>query len=144
MTDPAAADPDLENGQAAETLEQLLGLSEPASDVEASIPPDEAPGTSSLSTRAERLHKLRMDDHELDHTLKKRLGHFAIVVMVAQLVVADGIFVVYAYQAGWDLDAPVMVAWLSAAVVQVVGVVLVIAKYLFPQSGNPWNSEPSG
>jgi hypothetical protein len=52
----------------------------------------------------------------------------------AQLAIADIVFVVYAWAGkNWELDSSVIDIWLGATVVQVVGVVLVVTRHLFPQ-----------
>ena len=49
---------------------------------------------------------------------------------------ADLVFIKYAHEKGWgDLPVGAIQAWLAATVVQVVGVVLVIARSVFPQDG---------
>ena len=35
----------------------------------------------------------------------------------------------------WHIPPEVMIGWLTATVAQIVGIVLVIAKYLFPEGG---------
>lgn len=66
-------------------------------------------------------------------------GFYAVylsVLLAVQLAVADGIFIAYAaWGVHWKLAEPLVGVWLGAAVVQVIGVVLVVAKYLF--SGIP-------
>ena len=64
--------------------------------------------------------------------MKKGLGYAAFWVVGAQLVIADAAFIWYAFARDWDIPPEVMIGWLSATVVQVVGVVLVIARHLFP------------
>jgi hypothetical protein len=51
----------------------------------------------------------------------------------AQFVVADAVFVALAW-AGWSwaLPAGVIEVWLAATVVQVVGVVAIVTRHLFP------------
>lgn len=52
--------------------------------------------------------------------------------MLAQVGVADVIFVIYAWAGKhWKIEPGVMEVWLSATVVQVIGVVAIITKGLF-------------
>lgn len=52
--------------------------------------------------------------------------------MGAQVVVADVVFFIYAYAAGWHISDRVISAWLGATVVQVVAVALTVTRGLFP------------
>ena len=55
------------------------------------------------------------------------------ILVAAQLVVADVVFVVYAWAGeGWQLSAGVIEVWLAATLVELIAVVLVITRYLFP------------
>jgi len=57
--------------------------------------------------------------------------------MVAQLLIADTAFYVYGFANGWDIPTAAITTWLGATVIQIVGVVLVIAKNLFPAINEP-------
>ncbi len=67
---------------------------------------------------------------ELD--LKRQYARWALIGLGAQVALADLVFVVYAFVAGWKLPDNVMIAWLSATVVQVAAVTLAVARGLFP------------
>jgi hypothetical protein len=70
----------------------------------------------------------------LDRELKKKYATWLCWLLSAQLALADTVFVVYAWAGKhWRLDGPVIEIWLGATVVQVVGVVLVVTRHLFPQ-----------
>lgn len=77
--------------------------------------------------------KLRARD--LDVRLKRILAIFAVSAVGVQLLVADLVF------ARWmllDAAAPsdtVVVSWLSATVVEVIGIVAIVARNLFPDRG---------
>lgn len=76
-----------------------------------------------------RLHDLR---------LRKRVGNFALGAVTAELIVANTVFVVYAgVGEHWKLPTAAINVWLGATVVQVIGILYVIAHYLFPRSGTP-------
>lgn len=51
------------------------------------------------------------------------------------LVSANVAFYLYAIHKNFDIPPEVIIGWLTTTVVQVVGIVLVIAKYLFPEGG---------
>jgi len=63
------------------------------------------------------------------------LGYGAVLAAAAQFISANVAFYIYANHKHWDIPPEVMIGWLSTTVVQIVGIVLVIAKYLFPEGG---------
>jgi hypothetical protein len=59
-------------------------------------------------------------------------AYFLPILLSVQLAVADVVFILYAdLGVHWRLSEPLVGAWLGAAVIQVVGVVAVVTKYLF-------------
>lgn len=64
--------------------------------------------------------------------LHRRVGNGALLLMVAQLLIADTAFYIYGFKNAWDIPTAAITTWLAATVIQIVGVVLVIAKSLFP------------
>lgn len=80
----------------------------------------------------EKLHTDRAN-----RTLREFFANGALVVMVAQIVAANAIFIWYGDTNGWDIPGVAISAWLGATVIQVVAVVLVIMNYLFPRGGPP-------
>ncbi len=94
-----------------------------------------------LSDTFERLgERERVQEIELrgrfaaqEHGLRQRYGEWILWILGVQLLVADAVFVVFAWAGvGWDLPPAVAEAWLVATVVQVVGVVAVVTRHLFP------------
>lgn len=82
------------------------------------------------------LSDIEIESHAFDLRLQKIVGFGAFGIMVVQLVVADAVFVVYASSKGWGkIPEGVMQVWLAATVVQVIGVVIVIARSVFPVGG---------
>lgn len=66
--------------------------------------------------------------------LKRKYGKWVLWMMAAQLVMANGVFITYAWVGyDWKIPASVMQIWLGATFVQVVGVVIVITRSLFPR-----------
>lgn len=78
----------------------------------------------------------RKKNAQLDLELKKRYAYSALIGMGAQLLIADGVFIGYAVGVHWQIPANVMNVWLGATVVQLIGVVVLITRYLFPQRAN--------
>jgi hypothetical protein len=62
--------------------------------------------------------------------------------MVVQIVLVNVVFVVYALTLGAQTPVGALQAWLGTTVVQIVAVVLVITRYLFPATGDePWSGD---
>jgi hypothetical protein len=80
------------------------------------------------------LRFLREKEQEQDRVLKLSYATWLRRSLAAQLLVADGVFIVYAWAGkNWNLEPLVINIWLAATVVQVVGIVLVVTRHLFPQ-----------
>lgn len=81
-----------------------------------------------------------------DRKLKLTYATWLRWLLAAQLGVADAVFVVYAWAGQqWKLDAAVIDVWLGATVVQVVGIVLVVTRHLFPlRDSQPTRAGDSG
>lgn len=73
-----------------------------------------------------------LEDRRANLKLKKILARSTFIAVGVQLAIADAVFVVYGYTNEWDVPSEVIVGWLSATVVQTVGVVYIIARHLFP------------
>ena len=76
--------------------------------------------------------KVVVDRAKADLKLSKVVGYGALSVMGVQVLIADAAFFFYGFDNGWKIPATAIDAWLAAAVIQVIGVVLVIMNYLFP------------
>lgn len=93
------------------------------------------------------LRFLREKELEQDRVLKLSYATWLRRSLAVQLLVADGVFVVYAWAGKhWNLEPVVINIWLGATVVQVVGIVLVVTRHLFPQRDQAVvaNSSPDG
>jgi len=88
-----------------------------------------------------RKEKLEGDDLEQLIELKRFYGRWILIMMAAQLIVVNAGFMIYSWK-GFDWAPPdgVVQVWLTATFVQIVSVVVVITKSLFP-GGN--SEEPS-
>lgn len=70
---------------------------------------------------------------EQEHGLRQKYADWIIWLLAAQFVVADAVFVTFAWAGrSWDLTPGVIEVWLAATVVQVVGVVAIVTRHLFP------------
>jgi hypothetical protein len=73
-------------------------------------------------------------DHFQDIKLKKKYANWLLWLITVQLLVADAVFVIYADKGmGWHLEPSVIQVWLVATLVELIGVALVITRYLFPR-----------
>jgi hypothetical protein len=88
----------------------------------------------SLDTQHRRVTLKR---HEHDTALAQAMGWSVLVLFVFQAVAIDAGFLIYANETHWQLPEAVIISWLGAGVIQVIGsVALVIARYLFPGSSD--------
>jgi hypothetical protein len=77
-------------------------------------------------------------DRALDIELKRTYAYALLIGLGIQLAIADAVFVLYAWKgAEWAVSASVMDVWLGATVVEVVGIVYVVTRYLFPRRDVP-------
>jgi hypothetical protein len=82
----------------------------------------------------EGLRFLHEKERKQDRELKPSYATWLRRSLTTQLIVADLVFVVYAWVGKkWVLEPVVVNVWLGATVVQVIGVVLVVTRHLFPQ-----------
>jgi glutathione S-transferase len=100
--------------------------------------PPSAPGLPenlrhlSEQERAQGL-SLRQLFAEQEHGLRQMYADWILWLLGAQFVIADAVFVAFAWVGkGWDLPPGVVEVWLAATVVQVVGVVAIVTRHLFP------------
>ena len=76
---------------------------------------------------------LKLKDRDQTINLRLRLAWFAIIAVSIQLMIANLIFGWYMWANGWtNLPSEIMIAWLSSTVVEVIGIVVIIARNLFP------------
>jgi hypothetical protein len=73
---------------------------------------------------------------EQEHGLRQRYADWIIWLLGVQFVIADAVFVAFAWAGlDWALPPGVVEAWLAATVVQVIGVVATVTRHLFPTRG---------
>ena len=81
----------------------------------------------------EQYSNLAAKERVQDRKLKLAYATWLRWLLAAQLGIADTVFIVYAWAGRrWHLDPAVIDVWLGATVVQVVGIVLVVTRHLFP------------
>lgn len=77
-------------------------------------------------------HRKRLNEVKLHN----RVGNGALILMFGQVLIADAAFYIYGFANGWEIPTAAITTWLGATVVQVIGVVLVIVKNLFPSASD--------
>lgn len=76
--------------------------------------------------------KRERDKQEIE--LRRTYANGLLRILTGQLVIAGAVFVAFAWAGkDWNLSTAVIDTWLGAVVVQVIGVVLVVTRHLFPQ-----------
>jgi hypothetical protein len=110
----------------------------------AQAPRAEIPAEFKYLEERERVQRLSLRRlfAEQEHGLRQRYAGWILWLLGVQFVVADAVFVVFAWAGrSWDLAPGVIEVWLAATVVQVVGVVAVVTRHLFPNrdgQGRTW------
>lgn len=79
-----------------------------------------------------RQHR-RAKTKDVEQNRKLRLTYAAVllVIMLIQVAIADVIFYLYGTANHWNVPASVISSWLAATVIEVIGVVVVITRFLF-------------
>lgn len=98
-------------------------------------PTDELPDDLKHLEERARVQGLKMQKlfAEQEHGLRQKYADWIIWLLGAQFVIADAVFVAFAWVGRrWDLPPGVIEVWLAATVVQVVGVVAIVTRHLFP------------
>lgn len=68
-----------------------------------------------------------------EHGLRQSYADWLLWLLAGQFLIADAVFVAFAWVGRrWDLPPQVIEVWLVATVVQVVGVVAIVSRHLFP------------
>jgi hypothetical protein len=92
-------------------------------------------------TERERAQKLTLERlfAEQEHGLRQSYADWILRILGAQFLIADVVFVAFAWAGRrWDLPPGVIEVWLAATVVQMLGVVAVVTRHLFPsRDGRP-------
>jgi hypothetical protein len=82
--------------------------------------------------------ELATEGRRHDLILRKRVGAFALYGVSAELLIANAVFVAYAWKGKhWNVPTAAINVWVGATVVQIFGILYVITNYLFPKSGTP-------
>ena len=78
--------------------------------------------------------ELKKEYAKQEMALRRNYATSLLVILAVQIVVADVVFCVFAALGEhWHLSDGVIQIWLAAAVVEVIGVVAVVTRHLFPR-----------
>ena len=73
-------------------------------------------------------------EREQDITLKRWYAISLLIGLGVQIIVIDGVLFMYSWKGvHWAVDPTLIYTWLSATVVEVIGVVFVVTRHLFPR-----------
>ena len=98
-------------------------------------PTDELPEDLKHLEERERAQVLKAQKlfAEQEHGLRQKYADWIIWLLGVQFVIADAVFVAFAWAGRrWDLTPEVIEVWVAATVIQVVGVVAIVTRHLFP------------
>lgn len=79
--------------------------------------------------------RLENEQRDLENELRRTLGLTAIKFVAGQLIVCDTVFALYvnyAMNMGWHIPNEVIIGWMAASLVEIIGILWVIARSLFP------------
>lgn len=89
-------------------------------------------------TYKDRRNAQKLQHRKEEHELRKKVSVLVYGGIGLQLLVVDIVFVLYAWKGrNWDVPVEAIAAWLGATVIEVIGVVLAITRYLFPPRRKP-------
>jgi hypothetical protein len=92
-----------------------------------------APATEPVEKLEDARKRVEVEREESDLGLSRIVGRGTMVLMGFQVLVIDGGFLTYAAENSWHMPPEVMISWLGAGTLQIVGsVALVVARHLFP------------
>jgi hypothetical protein len=135
MPDPEAPDPaemQAAEGKVREILQAGEGRESPALPRDLQYLPEKRVAQELERARQEVEAKRERDKQEIE--LRRTYANGLLRILTGQLVIADAVFVAFAWAGkDWNLSTAVIDTWLGAVVVQVIGVVLVVTRHLFPQ-----------
>jgi hypothetical protein len=81
--------------------------------------------------RRSRESRIKSDDQDIK--LRKRLARWTVRAASVMLGASTAVFILYMISEWGEVPAEAIIAWLTSTVLQVLGIVYVIASYLFPR-----------
>ncbi|MCX8559827.1 hypothetical protein OS122_02795 [Mycolicibacterium mucogenicum] len=94
--------------------------------------PESNPPDASI---AERIDAARLGELEDARKYRRRIVRFTLITVGFLVLAATGFMVTY-FVSQWDqVESSVMIAFFSSIVVESIGILYIISRYLFPNSG---------
>jgi hypothetical protein len=115
--------------------------SKPVKASSATTEPDEDTA-SALRAVELRLRNAQVANEEQDLALRRLVARWSIGFVCAQLLAANVFFGWYLWFNRVNPDGKIMVVWLTSSVIEVIGIVAVIATSLFPSKKNRRKLKP--
>lgn len=131
MPDPRTVEAFDDDGDALRELSALEDLYSHASVGDLAAPSQNPPEKSIAA---------RIDDEKLEElkdarTYRKRIVTFTLVTVGGLVFASTGFMVAYMISQWDEIEAAVMISFFTALVVESIGILYVISRYLFPHSG---------
>jgi hypothetical protein len=93
-------------------------------------------------TIKDRLDDIGVTDAAQNVRLRRHLAYWAFGVVALQLACYNAAFMSYGWVRGWRIESQVMMTWMATGLAEILGIVLIIAKNLYPD-GTGKQSTPS-
>jgi hypothetical protein len=91
---------------------------------------DDPPSTE---VEVRSIEEIERSDRETDVALKRQYALSLLRLLRWQFVTTNGVFVVYAnWGVHWRIPDAVILGWIGSTVVELVGVIAIVTRYLFP------------
>lgn len=89
-----------------------------------------------FSTNNMSIDDILLDGERFDHQLKKLFAWIILIAVIGQVVLANIVLLLHLmFGFGGGVDSRVLIAWFSATVVEVIGLMAIVTRYLFPARG---------
>ena len=85
----------------------------------------------------ERLNRLRLEAINDYNELRRAYGDWTFKLLAGQLLVVNLLFALYFFRRGLNPDPDVFKVFIASTFVEIVGIVLVVTRSLFPKGGGP-------
>ncbi len=89
-------------------------------------------GRESLAAIHLRAESAKADRERQENKLRERVAKWSLWFVLAQLAVTDIAFAAYMLAYHGRVPSQVMIAWMTSTIVEIIGILWVIARSLFP------------
>lgn len=99
---------------------------------EPATPPADAQPAKTLEDLGVELKQVEVDKKRSDLDIGRSYARVLLGALAVQIAIADAAFYVYGFYNAWNIPVSAIQVWLAATVIEVIGVVAVITRSLFP------------